>query len=516
MARKRKNLEYEDINNEFEFPNLHKHQKEFATTRAPYPLNIGGMGSGKSLSFIIRALYLSTYTPYFGDLRGNVGAMGRLKRTDLLNTTASDFFEFVPERWIKSYSKDNYRVELINGSVIFFLPLEDEQKLKSMNLGWMGIEQIEEVKQRIWEEVALHRTRRTKTRYGAPVSINTCFQISNACGGWQKALWGDNEKRLDDPNENIRKLYNPDYLVIHSSTYDNKKNLPPNYIDRMIQYYGGRDTVRAKRNLEGDWHAIEGALFPKVSECFLEEDIYPSTVNKCIIGLDHGQSSQTAFVFIAEYKQPDGATKIHIYDEVVLDAEILGKTIDVYESISRLSEAMQYNAIKRYEKDFKNGLLITEQKEFEPVQFIAYDPSMKAKILRVDQTTAEYEIIDLYRRHAGEEGIKIGFIPGINSIEPAIDLVQTLVSSKRLMINPRCRGTKEELETITWDKNKHGKIKDSQDFHKFAALRYALSKSSVAIPNRRKKLTKRLQEEKLYTKPQKVRVVQFGDEIAAL
>lgn len=513
---RRRNLEYEDINTEFEFPTLHKHQKEFATTRAPYPLNIGGMGSGKSLAFIIRALYLSTYTPYFGDLRGNVGAMGRLKRTDLLTTTAADFFEFVPERWIKSYNKDNHRVELINGSIIFFLPLEDDLKLKSMNLGWMAIEQIEEIKLKVWEEVALHRTRRTKTRYGNPVSINTCFQISNACGGWQYELWGENEEKLNDPSEKIRKLYNPDYLVIHSSTYDNKDNLPPNYIDRMVTYYGGRDTVRAKRNLEGDWHAIEGAIFPKVSQCFLEDDIYPSTINRCIIGLDHGQSSQTAFVFIAEYQQPDGAVKIHIYDEVILDAEELGKTIEVHESISRLSEAMQFNAIQRYEKDFSNGLVITEQGEFEPVQYIAYDPSMKAKVLKKDKTDPNYEIIDLYRHHAGEEGIKIGFIPGINKIEPAIDLVQSLITSKRLIINPRCRGTKKELETIQWDRDRPNKIKDSQDYHKFAALRYALSKSKVPFINRPEQLHKRMEKEKLYTKPQKVQVVQFGDEIAAL
>lgn len=140
-------------------------QREFIFSPEPYAVSMGGWGTGKSYALCVKGVILSAAYP------GNVGLIGRFHATDLKDSTIPMFFEVCPPSWIKDYRKSRNLVVLKNNSVILFRHIHDpnpkRRHITSTNLGWFGVDQIEEIEPQHWNTlIGRLRLPRAKRRFG--------------------------------------------------------------------------------------------------------------------------------------------------------------------------------------------------------------------------------------------------------------------------------------------------------------------------------------------------------------
>ena len=192
---------------------LLKSQELFFEAAEPYVLYSGGLGSGKTLGLVLKGIDMSLKYP------GNFGLLGRKTYRELQDSVIKTFFEVVEgeqyRHLISGYSKAEARVKFTNGSEIVFRHLDDEaqSQLKSMNLGWAGIDQMEDIP----EETFITLQGRLR-RIGIP------HQIFGTCNPSLSWLF----KRFNQSGD-------PHYRLIEASTLENY-HLPDDYIRRLMEY----------------------------------------------------------------------------------------------------------------------------------------------------------------------------------------------------------------------------------------------------------------------------------------
>ena len=142
-------------------------QRAFEESQAFQTVLIGGVGSGKNHSFNKRAVLLSFLEP------GNEGMICRYRATELETTTRHQFFEEVPACMILDYNKSEDYVLIRSGqagnpSKIWFRalwePRPDKKRHAGMNLGWIGVDQLEDVEEMRWTDIMARFRRRTVRR----------------------------------------------------------------------------------------------------------------------------------------------------------------------------------------------------------------------------------------------------------------------------------------------------------------------------------------------------------------
>jgi len=464
-------LHHEEILEVFDWSNLHDHQKIFIRTRARNPLAIGAVGSGKTRAAICRGICLSTDTPYFGNLAGNKGIIGRLKRTDLEDTTMADFLELIgPTGWIKKYPKQpRFICELINGSIIQFVALEDYQKFYSRELGWAYFEQIEEKnQQKTFEEIDEHRLRRTKTIWGKPVLFHTAFAVCNPCENWVYDLWGRNEEKLESPNKEEKAEYNPDLLCLHSSTYENKENLPLDYISNMETKYGGRNSKKGKMYLQGLWGSIAGNVYDWNPKLVNKEDYWPPLEQPTRLSIDYGWGSEgvTSIGFWALNKIRRGLTEAFCYDELYLKGNPHN---GISETIDAIDNTLQFHYVKRLD----NSSSFPKSQKVD-IELTPCDPAMQSKVQRVGKEDIEETILQAFERVASSRGFYLALFPANNNIALGTDRVNWFINNKLVRFNPRCRHHISSLKHYIWDIDHPEKPALNQDDHPADDTRYGL------------------------------------------
>lgn len=216
---------------------LNEKQVRFLDSTASFPLLCGGMGSGKTLALILKALIHSA-TP------NNYGLIGREKLSDLKVSAWKDFFDICPKRFIAQVNRSEHYVRFTNGSEILFRQLADisAADIRSLNLGWFAIEQAEEVGERIFLELQ-GRLRRKEARQ------RQGFLVANPSLSWLLKRW------KQEPQEG--------YELIETSTFDNADNLPPDYIRLMTT---GKPEWWVRQFVYGIWDTTllsERAVFPR-------------------------------------------------------------------------------------------------------------------------------------------------------------------------------------------------------------------------------------------------------------
>src|SRR3990167_6420520 len=188
---------------------LNEKQSAFFDSKVRFPLFIGGMGSGKTLAFILKALHHSS-------IPNNYGLIGRENLSDLKVSVWKDFFDIVPPRFIRRKNLSEHTVTFTNGSEIIFRQLKDvyASDIRSLNLGWFGIEQAEETGEKTFLELQ-GRLRRKQAL------IRQGFLIANPSLSWLLKYW----KQKNDS----------DFECIETSTFDNASHLPPDYVENMTR-----------------------------------------------------------------------------------------------------------------------------------------------------------------------------------------------------------------------------------------------------------------------------------------
>jgi PBSX family phage terminase large subunit len=228
---------------EFQGIKLNAKQKAFVNSRERYSTISGGFASGKTTAFIVKLILLAVFFP------GNRILLGRKTKMDVEQATLPDFFDICPPEFYE-YKVGPGIIEFKNGSQIIIMGLDAlqsgagqdikkaEQKIKSLNLGAVFIDQLEEIEYRVFEALT-GRLRR-----------NVGFQQMNFCTNPANFWAYDFFKAHPQPNTSL----------VETSMLDNKDNLPEQFIKDQLS----RPKRYVERYVYGKWDTdimVESAVF---------------------------------------------------------------------------------------------------------------------------------------------------------------------------------------------------------------------------------------------------------------
>ena len=239
-------------------------QKAFFYDRARNVSFWGGFFNGKTYAACMKAYLLSEWIPE------NVGIIARKTYPALEKSTMKTFLDIVrarnggtlnPGLVIKQWNKTSHELIFQNGSIVWFVTLDDIEKLRGPNIGWAVIDQTEETEQEFWQELN-GRIRMWgevsvaawKLKYRAIVKEKLDFVPTPynqlICVGNPSAKAWVREKFLLN-KEGYEHVY-------HAATTENKKYLPLDYIDELLKRY---PPEWSRRFIEGSWDIVEGMVY---------------------------------------------------------------------------------------------------------------------------------------------------------------------------------------------------------------------------------------------------------------
>jgi hypothetical protein len=217
---------------------------------------------------------------------GSTGLIARKTRPELKATTQHVFFHGgggdpalgdwngCPQELIRSFNKTEQKLELINGSIIHFWPLDDPDKLTNLNLGWYLIDQAEEVP----EEMYLMLIGRLRQRR-APRKGMLLFNPNGHDWIWKRWVH----------------LKMPGHELIHAKTSDNP-TLTSDYLETFANY---PESWR-KRFFDGSFDVFTDQIWPEFdprAHVIKPFDIPPWF--EIVEGIDHGRRNPTAVIWAA-------------------------------------------------------------------------------------------------------------------------------------------------------------------------------------------------------------------------
>lgn len=177
----------------------------------------GGYGSGKTWSGSLLGILLALRYP---GIRGLVGAQ---TYTLLRDTTLQSYFEHIEAMGLNTkYIKSESKLIFDNGSEILFRHLEEDDKLKSLNLGFVEIEEMSDVPYATFK-MLLGRLRQRKR----PEWKNFRYRLFGHTNPESSRGW-IYENFASNPQENFRRILAPTTENIY---------LPKEYIETMRKSY---------------------------------------------------------------------------------------------------------------------------------------------------------------------------------------------------------------------------------------------------------------------------------------
>ena len=250
---------------EFNGKKLNPKQIEFLNCRDRYVLNCGGFASGKTTSFLIKLYLLCVWFP------GNRILLGRKTRQDIERTTLPDILDVFPEGTFE-HKLGAGKIVFPNGSEIIFFGLDAlqagagqdikkaEQAIKSLNLGAVFIDQLEEIEFRVFEALT------GRLRRNVPFQ-QMCFTC-NPANFWAYDYFKINPR--------------PSTKLIETSMMDNKENLSKEFIADQLT----RGSLYRKRYIYGEWTPdtmVQGGVFPE--EYVKEQNMHTCPPLKTVNGI---------------------------------------------------------------------------------------------------------------------------------------------------------------------------------------------------------------------------------------
>jgi len=236
---------------------LTQNQQEFVNDKTSELLISGGYRSGKTVGLIIKMYLLSMFFP------NNSILLGRKSRGDIDSTLIPAIQEIFPPGTY-TYKVGPGIIEFPNKSQILLYGLDTNvggddtkkatQKIRGLNLGGAFIDQLEEIDQILWDQLAGRMSRNVPFRQKAATT--------NPARYWAYDYFKANPK--------------PNTRLIETGMYDNKANLPEGFIEDQLT----KGEMYVKRFVEGIWSTetmIEGRVFSsdidKEQALFLKEPI---------------------------------------------------------------------------------------------------------------------------------------------------------------------------------------------------------------------------------------------------
>lgn len=272
------------------------HQKRFVNSTRRYLCNSGGVGSGKTYSIVLRALDLILNNPNI------FGLIGAQTYPLLRDTTLREFINIIPPQIIKQYNKTEQHFKFINGSEVIFRAFDDPTKLKSLNLGFVGIEEMTDINEEVFKML------RTRLRQD---QMPCClFGATNpgVFGNWVYKYF------IEKPINNSE--------VIYSISSENKF-LPSEYL-ADLEELKATNPEYYERMVMGKWGSLEGMIYNLPIAQRIEELPDIKKYHRVVAGLDFGFTHPMAMCIFGIREE----TK-YLFDEVYRYKMSSGDTIQV-------------------------------------------------------------------------------------------------------------------------------------------------------------------------------------------
>lgn len=251
---------------------LNEKQAEFVNAKNRSVLFSGGMSSGKSFAFIVKAILLSQFFP------GSHFLIGRKTQGNAEDTFMKDFMEICPAN-MYTHQKGYHKIIFSNGSEVEFWGLDAlqsgattdikkaEQKLKSHNFTFIFTDQLEEIEMKVFDALQSRMRRRMCKHDADQMEIKrdkkgqAIYEVCKECGNYTfnqycattnpANFWGyDYFKSNPRPNTHL----------VETSTLDNKAHLTEQFIQNELT----KPEMYKRRFFYGDWSPdsmVEGGVF---------------------------------------------------------------------------------------------------------------------------------------------------------------------------------------------------------------------------------------------------------------
>jgi phage terminase large subunit len=246
------------------------------------------VGSGKTYSICLRALKLIQEHP------GIFGLIGAQTYPLLRDTTLREFINICPTGIIKSYNKTEQHFIFHTHkpgvySEIIFRAFDDPNKLKSLNLGFAGIEEMTDTTEDIFKML------RTRMRQ---LDMPGCIFGATNPGNFGNWVY---KNFIESPIENSEIIYSvsaDNVFLPKEYLFDLKeiKKSNPQYYERMVM---------------GKWGALEGLIYNHPMDNRVDKLPSKNKIDRWIAGLDFGFNHPTALI-IAGVREDI----YYIYDEM--------------------------------------------------------------------------------------------------------------------------------------------------------------------------------------------------------
>jgi phage terminase large subunit len=402
---------------------------------------LGGIGSGKTMIGCITVLTWAIVHP--GDY-----LIARQFYPELKSTTYRTFLEICPpDLIIESRIAD--MVIVLKGvggkkSTIFFRPLEDPDKLRSLNLSGFYIDEASQVT----EDAFLLLQGRLRNK-----GLRKGILTTNSAGrNW---AWRYFVKR-DFKTEEAKALYSN----IKAPSTENT-HLPEEYVQSMLLTWS---EARIKREIEGDEDSFEGQVYSEFSRNVhvVKPFVIPHDWTK-FVGADAGYRNPAAWIWCAA----DYDGNIYVYREF-------------YKREWLIEEICKGN-----KKTGEPGVVQLTGKE--KIDQIRIDPSTKAT--RAMTGGSDYEA---YLEHLPKTW---SLLMANNEVSAGIDRVKSYLkvdprtNKPRLFVFETCTNLIDELNNYRWQETASGQLARAnekeqpvkKDDHAVDAMRYAIM-SQPEIP----------------------------------
>lgn len=281
------------------------HQLRYHQDPAKFKLFAGGFGSSKTVTVAAEFVMLALNTPH------GVGLVGAATYNQLERTSKKQVMDMIPKEFVESMSKKDNVMTLTNGYEIIFRSLDDEQKLRSLNLCHVIMEEANGVDFSIFTQL------QTRLRHKA-TDDHKILLSSNPDINWIRSeilmksnkIYGASEKysrKIEEINPNIS---------THVSKSEQNIHLPKDYISDMRV---GKPEWWVARFLDGSFSFSDGSVYPNFVKNIVH-DISPDQVRnnirkkgwKVVGAADFGLIDPTTLL-LAAIDPIDGVA--YVYDE---------------------------------------------------------------------------------------------------------------------------------------------------------------------------------------------------------
>ena len=263
---------------------------------------MGSAGSGKTIFACTKVILYALKYP-----NARIGVF-RQTLPSLRETAWREIVELLEKYQIEfKENKSNGLVTLSNGSTISFTPVDDEKKLRSLNLDFVYIEQCEEITEEAFIELDLRIRNEVSKKYGGQMLL--VVQPSNKTHWLYRLFYQE-------------KVNDPDYAKIHFSYLDN-----PFLPDEQKKVYEGLKETNYERYLthtKGEWISSSKQIFTNNWEVGFDRSFFKYYV----AGIDWGWNSPACFLLCGVYDD-----EFYIIDEIykteMTNSEFLRRITDL-------------------------------------------------------------------------------------------------------------------------------------------------------------------------------------------